>query len=153
MAKKFKKTAFRDWLDHLAKIVIKTDDNFTCMIARPGCSGKMLPLSRNCQWVHIKSRNSNNTRWSLYNAICGCGRCHQWAHANPNEFGVWFSKHYEGRNNIINELAQQPIKTWRENDYKAIENELLIEAKRIEVDYMNMPVNYRIRLRRKLDSL
>jgi len=154
MAKKFKKKPFRDWLDTLARIVVKTDDNFTCQIQQsPNCAGQMLPLDKNCQWCHIKSRSRNDLRWHCLNNITGCGQCHQWGHANPNDFGVWFAKTYPKRQEIINLIAQQHPHTWYEGEYKAVELSLLTEAKRIGVDYMNIPERFRMRLKRKLEEL
>jgi hypothetical protein len=113
----------------------------------------MLPLDKNCQWCHIKSRGRNDVRWDINNALCGCGACHQWAHANPNEFGVWFAKTYPDRNEIINRQILEPLHTWKEDDYKEVEEELLYEAKNIGVDYLNMPQRFRMKLKRKLEEL
>ena len=151
---KFKKRPFRDWLDELAKIVVKTDADFTCEIQQANnCPVKLRPLDRNTQWVHIKSRNSNAVRWLTQNALCGCGQCHQWGHANPNEFGAWFANTYPSRNSFINEVASRPPYPWKEHDYKTAERYLLVEAHAVGVDYMNMPVKYRMRLKRKLEEL
>ena len=152
--RKFSKKAFKKWLDCLAAIVVKTDDNYTCQIRMsPDCAGAMLPLDRNCQWCHIKSRSSNNLRWDTWNAITGCGACHKWAHDNPNEFGVWFAKNYRHRNENLNE--PRFTKTWKEDDFKQVEHDLLKEALDVEVDYMSMMPSwgYRERLKRKLEDL
>ena len=150
--KKFEKKPFRDWLDCLARIVVKTDADFTCEIQQSSnCAGRMMPLSFNCQWCHIKSRNRNDLRWNWDNALCGCGSCHQWAHANPDEFGIWFKENYPGRYQLINDMP--PFHPWKEDDYKRWEWLLLTEAKRIEVDYLNIPERFRMRLKRKLEEL
>ena len=94
MAKKFQARPFKRWLDALAREIVKTRDDRTCQIGRPGCYGTMLPKDKNCQWCHIKSRNTNDLRWDAINALTGCGHCHQWAHANPDSFGVWFAEKY-----------------------------------------------------------
>lgn len=152
--KKFRKKPFRDWLDCLARIVVKTDDNFTCQIRQsPNCAGEMMPLDRNCQWCHIKSRSRNDLRWNEWNAITGCGACHQWAHANPNEFGVWFQHQYPWRYGYLNDLAKQPLHTWKEDEYKEVEEELLRSAFDLEVDYLNIPERFQMRLKRKLEEL
>ncbi len=152
--KKFKKKPFRDWLDCLARIVVKTDANFTCEIQQANnCPVNLRPLDKNTQWIHIKSRNSNIVRWDTRNALCGCGQCHQWAHSNPNEFGEWFAKNYPYRHEAINELIRRPLQTWREDDYKYYEKALLQEALECRVDYLNVPVKYRMRLKRKLEEL
>ena len=154
MAKKFAKKPFRDWLDCLARIVVKTDDNFTCQIQQsPNCAGQMMPLDRNCQWCHIKSRSRNDLRWDILNAVTGCGQCHQWAHSNPNEFGEWFVEKYPVRNGVINRWAQKPSHTWYESDYIEVERLLLKEAHEVEVDYLNIPERFRMRLKRKLEGL
>ncbi len=154
MPKKFKKGPFRDWLDCLARIVVKTDDNFTCQIQQsPNCAGQMMPLDRNCQWCHIKSRSRNDLRWSLWNAMTGCGQCHQWAHANPDEFGKWYADNYPHRWRVLKEMSVYPLHTWRESEYKYVELELLESAEEVGVDYLNVPVKYRMRLKRKLEEL
>lgn len=160
MAKrKFSKRAFKKWLDTLAKVCVKTRDDFTCQIRRPedhtgACSGKMEPLDKNCQWCHIKSRNSNNLRWVLLNGLCGCGHCHQWAHANPVPFGVWFAENYKVRFDYIN--LQRKNYTWREEDFREVERYLLLKAIDLEVDVMNIPDrgrNYRKRFKKAIEAL
>lgn len=154
MARKFKKKAFRAWLDELAKIVVKTRARFTCEIQQANnCPVQLIPLDKNTQWIHIKSRSRNDLRWLLCNALCGCGQCHQWGHANPNEFGQWFTEAYPARNALINRIALRELRTWREQDYRHIEDYLIKKAREVEVDYMNMPVAYRMRLKRKLAEL
>lgn len=155
MAKrKFSKRAYKKWLDCLAAVVVKTDDSFTCQIRMaPTCAGAMHPLDLNCQWCHIKSRNSNNLRWDIWNALTGCGACHKWAHDNPNEFGVWFADNYTQRNEYLNEI--RATKVWKEDDFRQVEKDLLQEALDIEVDYMSMMPSwgYRMRLKHKLEEL
>lgn len=157
MAKrKFSKKAFKGWLDCIAKLTCKTDDNFTCQIRlSDNCSGVMMPLDYNCQWCHIKSKKSYNVRWLAENAITGCGSCHTYAHDNPDEFIRWFEKTYPHRIKVINVWFSMPSKTWRESDFKAMEKELLVEAKLVGVDYINAPImnRWRNRLKRKLESL
>ena len=50
MAKrKFSKKAFKKWLDCLAAVVVKTDDNYTCQIRMSkDCAGVMQALDFNC---------------------------------------------------------------------------------------------------------
>lgn len=135
---KFSKKAFREWLDTLAKVCVKTRDDFTCQIQHDDeCAGRMKPLDFNCQWCHVKSKNSYNYRWLLLNILCGCGHCHQWGHANPNEFGVWYADKYPIRNVLLN----MPLKnfTWREADFKDIERRLLEIAIILNVDVLNIP--------------
>lgn len=157
MAKrKFRKKEFKIWLDCISKITCKTDDNFTCQIRLSNnCSGRMVPFDNNCQWCHIKSKQSYKVRWLAENAITGCGSCHAYAHDNPDEFIVWFKKTYPHRDKIITEVKNKPSKTWREEDFKLMEKELLIEAKSVGVDYINMTEwhGYRMRLKKKLDSI
>ena len=139
MAKrKFSKSAFREWLDTLAKVVVKTRDEFTCQINHDeDCSGTMTPLDNNCQWCHIKSKKSYNFRWELLDALCGCGHCHAWAHANPNEFGVWFAKKYSRRNEYLN--IPRDNRTWRECDFWDVEAFLLQKCIDLNVDVLNVP--------------
>lgn len=157
MAKrKFSKKAFKIWLDCIAKLTCKTDDNFTCQIRlSKNCAGMMMPLDNNCQWCHIKSKKSYNMRWLAENAITGCGHCHAYAHDNPDSFIKWFTKTYPHRLKIIDEAMHKPSKTWYESDFIEMERELLIEAKRVGVDYLNMMSSwgYRNRLKRKLEEL
>ena len=157
MAKrKFSKKAFKLWLDCIAKLTCKTDDNFTCQIRlSDNCAGAMMPLDFNCQWCHIKSKKSYNVRWLFEDAITGCGSCHVYAHDNPDSFIQWFAKKYPHRLKIIDEAMRKPSKTWYESDFKAMEQELLLEAKRVGVDYLNAPImnRWRMRLKRKLESL
>lgn len=156
MAKrKFHKKAFREWLNTLAKVVVKNRDDFTCQINHDSeCSGTMEPLDNNCQWVHIKSRKSNNTRWNILNAICGCGHCHAWAHDNPNEFGVWFAAKYPELDKYLNMPRQ--VHTWREEDYRLIEQQLLLKAIDLQVDYMTVPDrgrNYRNKFIKRIKEI
>lgn len=157
MAKrKFAKKEFKIWLDHIAKLTCKTDDGFTCqMRLSDNCAGRMMPFDNNCQWCHIKSKKSYKVRWLAENAITGCGSCHAYAHSNPDEFIEWFKKNYPHREHIINAHNQEPSKTWREEDFRAMEIELLQEAKRVGVDYINMTEwhGFRMRLKRKLENL
>lgn len=157
MAKKrFAKKEFKSWLDHIAKLTCKTDDNFTCQIRlSDNCARVMLPFDNNCQWCHIKSKKSYNVRWLAENATTGCGSCHAYAHDNPDSFIQWFTYYYPHRLRIIDEAMRKLNKTWYESDFKAMERDLLIEAKRVGVDYINMTEwhGYRMRLKRKLEEL
>ncbi len=153
MARKFKKTPFRKWLDFLAKNVVKADADYICEIQQANdCPVQLRPLDPNTQWIHIKSRSSNIVRWSLNNALCGCGQCHQWAHANPDEWGTWFAHKYPEREAIINELRRRPPFVWKEEHFRAIEEVLLTEAKNIGLDYMNCSTDFRMRLKRILEG-
>lgn len=150
--KKFRTRPFRKWLDALAATVVKTRDDYTCQIRQsPNCAGVMSPRDRNCQWCHIKSRTSNNLRWLLFNALTGCGACHQWAHANPNEFGVWFSEKYSLMNSCIN-LPREHF-TWHEDDFLKIEAGLLEKAMDYEVRWWDLPTAYQVRFKRKIAEL
>jgi len=152
MAKrKFKAKPFKNWLDILAKVCVKTDANFTCEIRREGCAGRMMPLDKNCQWCHIKSRSSNTYRWLRTNALCGCGHCHQWAHANPDAFGAWFAEEHLGDYLFLN-FPMHPY-TWREDDFKKEERRLLLYAAELNVDPLNVPVSYRTRFMRAMEAL
>lgn len=42
--------------------------------------------------THVFSRRYINTRWCLINVRAWCRECHDWAHANPNEFKKWIIK-------------------------------------------------------------
>lgn len=157
MAKRnFAKKQFRKWLDCIAKVTCKTDDNFTCqMLLSENCSGTMMPLSNNCQWCHIKRKKSYNVRWLPENAITGCGSCHAFAHDNPDEFIEWFAKKYPHRLKIIDEAKRKPSKTWYESDFRQMEAALMLEAKRVGVDYINVPKGdgFPERMNRKLREL
>lgn len=156
MARKFSKKAFREWLDCIAKVTCKTDDNFTCqMRLSENCAGAMLPLDKNCQWCHIKSKESYKVRWLPENAITGCGQCHAYAHDNPDEFIRWFKKAYPHRTEIIESAKNQPNKIWRESDFLEMEKVLLQEALAVGVDYINATKwhGFRMRLKKKLEAL
>ena len=150
MAKNFKAKPFKQWLDHLCAVVVKTRDDFTCQIQRPGCSGGMSPGDRNCQWCHIISRTANKTRWDLLNAVTGCGRCHQWAHANPAEFGLWFVNKYPHRWDHLCEIGQEPNKTWKQADFEEVERFLIGKSVDLNVDIATIRYDYRGRYKRKV---
>lgn len=156
MAKrKFAKKQFKKWLDCIAKVTCKTDDNFSCqMRLSDNCAVTMLPLSLNCHWCHIKSKKSYNVRWLAENAITGCASCHTYAHDNPDKFIQWFTEKYPHRLKIIDEAMQKPSKTWYESDFREMEAVLLLEAKRVGVDYINAPKGdgFPERLKRKLED-
>ena len=151
--KKFKAKPFKLWLDHLCAVIVKTRDDFTCQIQRPGCAGRMVPGDRNCQWCHIVSRTANKTRWELLNALTGCGHCHQWAHANPVDFGVWFVNKYPYRFDHLREIGMDSNRIWRQSDFKEIERALLKKAIDLEVDYMTVNTTYRDKYKRKIKEL
>lgn len=114
----------------------------------------MEPLDYNCQWCHIKSKNSNNLRWDFLNVLCGCGHCHAWAHANPNEFGVWFAQKYPHRNDYIN--LPREHKPWKEDDFRKVESFLLQKAIDLEIDSLTIPERgrgYRKRFENKMKEL
>lgn len=152
---KFRVKPFKKWLDVLAAIIVKTRDDFTCQITHDSeCTGGMSPLDENCQWCHIKSRNSNATRWEQLNAITGCGHCHAWAHANPVEFGIWFNTKYPHRKDAIEYLEiLNRRKTWRKCDFELIESVLLQKAMNLNVDYMHVNTAYRLRFKRKIEEM
>jgi len=163
MARKFAKKEFKLWLDNIAKLTCKTDDNFTCQMQFidcghtdcNGCSGTMMPLSFECQWCHIKSKKNYNLRWLPEDAVTGCAHCHAYAHDNPDVFIAWFGKKYPHRLKMIDEAMRAPSKVWRGSDFREMEAELLLEAKRVSVDYMNMTKyhKFNMRLKRKLEEL
>lgn len=151
--KKFKATPFKKWLDHLCAVVVKTRDDYTCQIQRPGCAGTMLPGDQNCQWCHIVSRTSNKTRWELLNALTGCGHCHQYAHSHPTQFGVWFVSQYPYRNDYLVDMVLADNKTWRQADFEAVEQALLEKAIDLECDQMSVNTKYRARFARKIHAM
>lgn len=150
---KFSKREFKKWLDVLAAVVVKTRDGFQCQIVHdPACAGIMNPGDRNCQCCHIISRKSNNTRWDLLNLITGCGHCHEWAHRNPHEFGLWFGEKYPHRIGYLNGLEKQN-RTWKEKDFRFWEAFLLQKAVELNVDYLNIPERYRKRFKRRTEEI
>ena len=156
MAKKFSKKAFREWLDCLAKVVVKTRDGFTCRLnITQKCAGKMQPLDNNCQWMHLNGRTKGYAwRWDLLNAVCGCGQCHAWAHANPAAFGVWLYDKYPHLWEYLQE--ERPNRTWREEDFKAEERKLLLKALDLKVDVANIPDRgryYQRRYQKRIDAV
>ena len=160
MAKrKFSKKAMVRWLDILAKVCVKTRDGFVCEINITecdhikcgGCSGRMEPLSYDCQWCHIKSARRYHSRWKLYNALCGCAHCHRWAHDNPTEFGQWFAAIYPDRAKILAEPRE--LRTWREEDFRLVEHNLLVLALELNVNALHFPKQYRKKFEAKLKEL
>jgi hypothetical protein len=150
---KFKVKPFKKWLDCLAGVIVKTRDNFQCQIVHdPACAGTMQPLDLNCQCCHIISRSSNNTRWDLLNLITGCGHCHNFAHKNPVEFGVWFAGKYRHRIDWIDCVSRQSKKTWRQSDFEEIERKLLQKAIDLNVDYLHVNTKYRDRFKRRFEE-
>lgn len=136
---KFKKRPFRDWLDCLAKTAVKARDKHVCQ--RCGC--KMSFGDHNCQWAHVISRSSNNLRWHLCNALTLCGECHQFAHSHPTEYALWFVKNCTGMWNVINSPMYRLHITWKEEDYRKVEQYLLQKCKDFKVDPLSVPVKYR----------
>ena len=143
---KFKKKAFRTWLDVLTKVVVKARDDYTCQ----RCGKKLIPGDNNTQWCHIKSRKSNQWRWDLNDAITMCGSCHATTTDNPDEFGIWFKEKWPARHEHIN-TPYKP-RTWKEQDYKDVEAYLLEKAIELEVDFMHVPTSsgYRARFCRRI---
>lgn len=150
MSRKFKAKPFKSWLDALAALVVKTRDNWTCQIRHEGCQGRLSPGDFAIQCCHIKSRTSNSTRWDLVNLLTGCAHCHQWAHANPHEFGIWFAEKYPAR---ADWPECHPFGTWHAEDFRCWEDFLLRKCIDLEVDYLHMNIRYRDRLRRKLAEM
>ncbi len=148
---KFRARPFKKWLDALAATIVKTRDDYTCQIFQsPNCGAVMQPRDRNCQWIHIKSRTSNNTRWLELNALTGCGQCHAWAHSNPDRFGVWFTKNHKLRSHVIN-LPFEHF-TWHEDDFLKVEAKLLQKAIDYEVEWWNVPTAYQVRFKKKIEQ-
>jgi hypothetical protein len=146
--RKFSKHAFRAWLDVLAAFVVKERDKRTCQ----KCGKKMLPFDENCQWAHIKSRGENAWRWDILNAMTLCGTCHQWAHANPAQFGVWLHEHRPGIYSYIYEGRLRPSRTWKQWDYEEIERGLLEKCQDLKANPANMPVRWRAKLVKRLGA-
>lgn len=146
MARKFNKKAFRDWLDNLCKVVVKTRDDFTCQ--RCGKYLKHEPF--NCQWCHIKGRNRNNLRWDLYNDETLDGACHTWVHNNPDIGWDWLLDKNPVRKKYINDKMKEPIKTWREDDFREVEAYLIQKAKDFGVEWNDIRIMYQPRLRKLL---
>ena len=85
------------------------------------------------------------------NNICGCGHCHQWAHANPADFENWYAEKFPEFWAILN----IPLKhfTWREDDFKKEERRLLLDAIELNVDPMHVPSSYRGRFMRRISDM
>lgn len=156
MAKKFKAKPFQNWLDELAKAVVKFRDNNICQIRQSeGCTGPFqIADPYNCQWVHIYTRNSRFVRWDTYNSICGCGSCHAWGHKNPEEFIAWLKKKYPKRYNYLNTPLQGTpsgagpsrrnvtLGSWKEDTYLMFEQMLIDEAVYLKMPYDKLPQRY-----------
>ena len=156
MAKKkpLKRGPFRDWLDHLAAVVCKTRDNFTCQWRfSDKCQGTLMPGDFNIQACHTKSKGSCvlDLRWELLNITTACGQCHAHMHANPDSFGVWCKEVRPHVHDYLNE--PRAVRPWKDADYFAIEQVLLEKALDLEVDYMHVRKDYRPRFRRKMAML
>ncbi len=143
MAKKkpFKRNPFRDWLDCLVAVVVKTRDNFTCQWRlSPDCQGTLMPGDNNIQACHIKSKGTCvlALRWDLLNIDTACGQCHAHMHANPDSFGVWF----HGERPYVYEYLNEPriAQKWNVDDYLDKEKELLLKSIELNVDCIVFPV-------------
>ena len=111
----------------------------------------MEPLSPDCQWCHIKSARRYHSRWLMFNALCGCAHCHRWAHDNPVEFGEWFAKRLPHSAKLL--AVPREARTWREDDFRLIEQTLLIHAVDLKVDLLHFPEQYRKRFQRAVKEL
>lgn len=152
--KKFAKKEFRRWLDTLAAVVVKTRDGFSCQFRMADdCQGSMMPGDFNCQWCHIKSKGTvgNSLRWDLLNALTGCGQCHAYIHGNPDVFGVWFERECHAQYLWLN--SPHELKTWREDDYRAVEVVLLEKANDLGVDWLNFPVYFQKKAKRRMSEV
>ena len=151
----FKTKAFKDWLDELCRVAIKTRDGFTCQIGRPGCSGAMSPDDKNCDWHHIIPRSEGGLifKWSLCNSITSCRNCHTWVHEHRKLTKIWFASSYPLRNALIEGMHKYSVRTWRRGDYEKVEGCLIRAATQWNVDYLNIKPEHRAKFKRKVEEI
>ena len=145
--KKFKKRPFKKWLDNLCKNVIKARDGRVCQKC-----GVRIINPYDCQWSHIKSRKANATRWLLTNALTLCGRCHAWAHANPDEYGLWFASQWPQSARINIEEAMN-IHPWKQWDFEDAERYLLEKSIDFDMPIEWLEKQYQVRYKAKIKEL
>ena len=140
----FHKKPFRNWLDALARLVVKERDGWAC------CKCGRPVQGQNCHWAHVIGRTPNRTRWEPLNALCLCSECHGFFDLHPVDFGIWFNAKYPARKLYQDWIDGMPLKTWREDDYKRIEAFLLRKCRDLYVDPYKIEEKYRKRLVNKL---
>ena len=143
--KKFKAKPFKDWLDFLCRLAVKTRDEYTCQKCDMSVQGY------HCHWHHIIMRKLNHTRWDLLNGITFCDKCHRKWEEGP-ELQVWFSKTFPVRYAYITTKPRH-IGTWKEWDFVEVEEMLLRKLADLEFDWDNVPEAKRSRLTRRLKEM
>ena len=133
----FKANPYKKWLDALCRCVVKARDGYTCQ----KCDREVYGLQ--CHWHHIRSRKSNYLRWDLCNGITLCSVCHSEWHDGPVG-AVWFAKEFPHRYEYIYSKPLH-IGTWKEDDFRAIEELLIEKCIEFGVTVDNMPQAYKVR--------
>ena len=152
--KKFRAGPFKKWLHHVAGIAVRTRDDFTCKWQySPDCMGGMVPGDVGCHPHHIVCRDYNIVAWDPLNIICLCSKCHALAHKQSLIFDTWFRDKHRGRADHIDRMLLLPSKTWYEDDFKQEETELFEYCIDINVDYLHIAENRRVRYRRKIKEI
>ena len=144
--KKFKAKPFKDWLDSLCRVAVKTRDEYTCQ----KCGAVVQGIR--CHWHHIIMRKLNHTRWDLLNGITFCDKCHRKWEEGP-ELQVWFKETYPVRYDYIT-TKDRHIGTWKQWDFEAIEEYLIGKCRDFDVDPENIAnITHRNRLIKRLGEL
>ena len=152
--KKFKASPFKKWLHHIAGVSIKTRDDFTCQWqASLDCLGGMVPGDAGCHPHHIVCRDYNIVAWDPLNLICLCSKCHALAEKQSLIFGMWFEAKYPNRAEHIAKMLQLPTKTWRQVDFEREEYDIIVYSMDINIDYLHIAENRRVRYKRKVQEL
>lgn len=67
--------------------------------------------------AHVIGRRNLALRWDILNLLCLCRGCHQWGHANPEKFILWFSAKFPERWLYL-EAVRNNLARWRQDDYE-----------------------------------
>jgi hypothetical protein len=124
--KKFKAKPFKLWLDSLARLLVKTRDEWCCQYEH--CEGPIGVM----EWHHVRYRTLNHLRWEIDNGITFCSSCHRKWHNGPM-LQVWFEDTFPNR--FIRIYTKPPlIGTWKEQDFLDVQDELVGLCIEYEVD-------------------
>jgi hypothetical protein len=123
---KFKAKPFKDWLDSLARVLVKERDEWTCQYE--DCP----KTCRGVDWHHIRYRTLNHLRWDLLNGISLCSSCHREWHQGA-KMQVWFEKKYPARFKHI--YSKPRIEgTWKEQDFLDMQEYLIQKCIDFNID-------------------
>jgi hypothetical protein len=136
--KKFKAKSFKVWLDCLARLLVKTRDEWTCQYDE--CQGPVGVM----EWHHIRYRTLNHLRWDLNNGITLCSSCHRKWH-NGAKLQVWFERTFLARFDWIYSKPKL-LGTWKEQDFLDVQDYLVQKCIDLEVDTSRLSASHSKRL-------